>query len=39
MKMLKRLQDNRDSEREDGLRSFPRFLYQLGNQLNAVKES
>ena len=39
MKLFKRLQDNEDSEREDGLRSFPRFLTQLGNRLNVVEES
>ena len=39
MKLFKKLQDNEDSEHEDGLRSFPRFLNQLGKRLNALKES
>ena len=38
MKLFKRLQDDKDSEFEDGLRSYPRFLNLLGNKLDIVKE-
>ena len=38
MKLFKRLQDDKDSEFDDGLRSYPRFLNLLGNKLDIVKE-
>ena len=38
MKMFKRLQDDKNSEYEDGLRNYPRFLNLLGNKLDIVKE-
>ena len=38
MKLFKRLQDDKNSEYEDGLRNYPRFLNLLGNKLDIVKE-